>query len=74
MIRIDDFKQKWLDNITHRKALHNQFNIDRLNLESYSVTEVPRVIIINKSFKIEAMYGSLPSRKNTMLILDKLLQ
>lgn len=73
-LSIDDFKQKWLDNITHRKALHNQFNIDRLNLESYSVTEVPRVIIINKSFKIEAMYGSLPSRKNTMLILDKLLQ
>ena len=72
-LSIDDDRQKWLKKLEQASSLDNQYIIDRANLEPYSIIEIPRVLIINSEFKIESMNGDLPSSKNTISVLDKLL-
>lgn len=73
-LSIDDDGDKWMRNISNRNETNNQYLIDRAKLEGYSVTQIPRVIIIDKDFKIAVMHGDLPSSKNLYAYLNKLLE
>lgn len=73
-LSIDSDKQKWLNSLKERHTFNNQFIIDRAKLDAYHVSTIPRVIIVNSAFKIESMSAGLPSAKNTITILDKILK
>lgn len=73
-LSIDDNKILWKKNLVNRKALGIQGIIDRKKLKEYRVTSIPRIIIINKDFKIAVMNGPLPSSHQTNEILDNLLK
>lgn len=73
-LSIDSDREKWIKNLANRNASNNQYIIDRVELEAYSVTEIPRAIIIDREFKIADMNGNLPSSKNLLSFLNVLMQ
>ncbi|MEO9209961.1 MAG: TlpA disulfide reductase family protein [Ginsengibacter sp.] len=73
-LSIDNNKLLWKTNLVNRKAQGIQGIIDRVKLMEYRVINIPRVIIIDKDFKIASMNGPVPSNNNTVSLLDSLLQ
>ena len=73
-LSIDVNKQEWLKKVINRSENNNEYIIDRLDLESYSVTEIPRTLLIDKDFKIVSMEANLPSDRNLVKVLDELLK
>lgn len=72
-LSIDSDTEKWKAFLKKRNDFDNQYIIDRSLLARYHVTELPRVILINRFFRIEAMEGDLPSSGKVIAIIDKLL-
>ena len=72
-LSIDGDKGAWLKRLHTYQYQGIQFITDRLKLESYYVSEIPRIIIIDKEFKIAAMRGPKPSDDDTKTIIGKLL-
>jgi thiol-disulfide isomerase/thioredoxin len=66
-------KDKWLAKLKQKNDFDNQFIINRIMLEPYSVQTIPRTILINKDFRVEEMYGDEPSSKETKKSIDALL-
>lgn len=73
-LSIDDNYTLWKRFITNKSMSGILGIIDRNKLNDYKITGVPRIIVIDKNFKIAAMNGSLPSSKNTTALLDELLK
>lgn len=72
-LSIDNNKESWLNFLSQKQLNNHQYIIDRKKLEKYNVVSVPRTIIINKLFKVEALDAGLPSAKETAELLEKLL-
>jgi hypothetical protein len=46
--------------------------VSRDQISNYNLSAIPRVIIIDKDFKLAAIHGPLPSSKETSALLEKL--
>ena len=73
-LSIDSETDKWKKFLQSKKASGNQWVIDRLKLEEYSVTGVPRTILIDKEFKVVDMYGPKPSSQQTEGLIKKMIE
>lgn len=73
-LSIDSKTSNWIKFITKTNLSGFQFNVDISKLESYYVSEIPRTIIIDKNFKIYAMRGPMPSNKESIDMLQKMLK
>lgn len=73
-LSIDENEEMWKNHLKKRNAQGIQGIIDRSKLIDYKVSTIPKIIVINKSFKLIAMDGSLPSDSQTIKLLDDLLK
>jgi len=73
-LSIDDNFGLWKQFIITKSMSGTLGIIDRNKLNDYKITGVPRIIVIDKNFKIAAMNGTLPSSKSTTTLLDGLLK
>ena len=72
-LSIDDDKPLWKASVTKRNAQGLQWFIDRAKLSSYNIITIPRTILVDQNFKIVEMSSALPSSKNLITTLNKLL-
>lgn len=72
-LSVDDNKELWKQNLKKRNAAGLQWVISKDKLKQYSVVGIPRVIIINKAFRIEEMNGLSPADSNILNYLNNLL-
>lgn len=72
-LSVDDDKPAWKKKLALIKSGGIQWIIDRSKLSPYAVTGYPRIIIIDKNFKVSAMHGTLPSSPATEPYLNELL-
>lgn len=72
-LSIDENKLLWKKKLIDKNGTGVQGIIDRAKLKEYRIINIPRVIIINKDFKVVSMNGPLPSNNNTASLLDSLL-
>lgn len=73
-LSIDDNTPLWKKNVADRKADGNQWLISRNKLLDYNVVNIPRTIIIDRSFKIANLNAPVPSSKDTEKIIEELLK
>lgn len=73
-LSIDENQILWRKTLPKLNAQGIQGVIDRNKLDAYRVISLPRIIIIDKDFKIAAMHGLLPSNNNINNVLDNLLR
>ncbi|WP_329903930.1 TlpA disulfide reductase family protein [Porphyromonas pogonae] len=73
-LSIDDKINEWKQSVESRKADGEQWNINRNKLKDYNIIGVPRVVIIDKNFKIAKMKGPMPSSDNIKELLDGIIQ
>ncbi|CAN5329227.1 hypothetical protein BH10ACI2_BH10ACI2_15350 [soil metagenome] len=73
-LSIDDNNALWHKNVADRKADGNQWLISRNKLLDYNVVDVPRTIIIDRSFRIANLNAPVPSAKDTEKMIDELLK
>ncbi len=72
-LSVDDNLGLWHKNVAERKADGNQWLINRNKLIDYDVVNIPRTIIIDRSFKIANLNAPVPSAKDTTKMIDELL-
>ena len=73
-ISVDQNKERWKNFIVNRNDVKYHGIVNHDQIRDYNITAIPRVIIIDKDFKLAAIHGPLPSSKETSVQLDKLLQ
>jgi len=73
-LSIDDNTSLWKKNVAERKADGLQWLISRNKLLDYNVVNIPRTIIIDRSFKVANLNAPVPSSKETEKIIDELLK
>ncbi len=75
-LSIDDDTQipAWKNNVAKRNANGYQWQINRIKLNAYNVTTIPRSLLIDKDFKMASMAAPMPSAKDLGATIDKLLQ
>ena len=73
-LSIDDDKTLWSSSVKKRNAQGLQWLIDRTKLSAYNIITIPRTILVDQNFTIIAMNAALPSSKNIVGTLNKLLQ
>jgi len=71
-LSIESTEDPWRKNIAKRKATGNQWLISRYRLQAYNIVDIPRVLLIDKNFKLVQMNGPRPSDKKTIAVLDML--
>lgn len=74
-LSIDDEndKQRWLRFLEKKVYSENQFIINRIKLNPYSVATIPRFILIDKKFRLAGMYAERPSSPEAKAAIDALL-
>ncbi|MFD2144361.1 TlpA family protein disulfide reductase [Mucilaginibacter antarcticus] len=74
-LSIDDDNDlaKWKKNVSSRKANGYQWQINRVKLKAYNVTEIPRALLIDKDLKMLNMTAPMPSSKDLSATIDGLL-
>ena len=60
-LSIDDSAVAWRKNLNARKAVGNQWHINRSDLEAYNIVGIPRSLVIDRDFRVVEMNGPLPS-------------
>ena len=73
-LSIDDNISLWKDNVAKRKAGGYQWLINRNKLNDYNIVGIPRILLINKNFKMVDMNAPLPSSKKLPGIIDQLVK
>lgn len=74
-ISIDDDKEKWNRAIKKYAISGPQWVIDRLNIPDYRIVNIPRTIIIDKSFSIYAFLGPSVEYKDEIIkVLNTILK
>ncbi|WP_431294446.1 redoxin domain-containing protein [Pedobacter sp. P26] len=73
-LSIDELEESWRKNLNQRKASGLQWHIARSGLSDYQIINIPRTIIIDKNFKIANFHAPVPSSKENIVLLQKLLQ
>lgn len=74
-ISIDDDKEKWKRALKKYSISQPQWVIDRLNIPDYRIVNIPRTIIIDKSFSIFAFQGpSVEFKDEIIKVLNTILK
>lgn len=73
-LSIDDNIPSWLKSVATRNATGYQWNINRNKLSAYNIVGIPRVLLIDKDFKIADMNAPLPSSPEASKAIDRLLK
>ncbi|HMK05685.1 MAG TPA: TlpA disulfide reductase family protein [Ferruginibacter sp.] len=73
-LSIDDNTTLWKASIEKRKATGHQWLINRNKLGAYNIVSIPRVLLIDKNFKVVDMNAPNPSSKKLPALLDELLR
>lgn len=73
-LSIDDNEDGWRQNVELRRANGLQWIINRDKLDAYNIVGIPRVLLIDKSFRIAEMNAPSPSEKQASEAIDKLLK
>ena len=73
-LSIDRNTADWINYLTKNQLTGYQYIIDLSSLEPYYVSEIPRTILIDKSFTIYAMRGPKPSSLDATKILLQMLK
>lgn len=73
-LSIDDDHVAWTKSVKSRNADGYQWIINRQKLMDYNIVGIPRVLLINKNFKVANMSASSPSNKNVVKEINDLLK
>jgi thiol-disulfide isomerase/thioredoxin len=73
-ISIDTDINKWKDYLAKNLYSEYQGIVDQYELKDFNIATIPRVIVVNKFFKIEEMNGPLPSSPNATDLLERLIK
>lgn len=72
-LSIDDNEDGWKNSVNSRHAKGRQWLINREKLSAYHIVGIPRVLLIDKNFKMAEMNGPLPSDKQVTQKIESLL-
>jgi thiol-disulfide isomerase/thioredoxin len=64
-LSIDTDRRGWKKNVSERQAQGFQWQIDRSKLNAYNIVGIPRILFVDKNFKMIDMNGTLPSASET---------
>ena len=73
-LSIDNDISLWKGSILTRKADGYQWLINRNKLDAYNIVGIPRILLIDKNFKIVDMNAPAPSSKKLAVIIEELLK
>ncbi|MFC1225086.1 redoxin domain-containing protein [Pedobacter sp. BG31] len=73
-LSIDELEESWRKNLKQRNASGLQWHISRSELMDYQIINIPRTIIIDENFKIANFQAPVPSSKENIVLLQKLLK
>ena len=73
-LSIDDNISLWKSNVLKRKAGGLQWLINRNKLNAYNIVVIPRILLIDKNFKMVDMNAPVPSSKKLLAIIEALLK
>ena len=73
-LSIDDNTALWKGSVEKRKAGGHQWLINRNKLDAYNIVSIPRVLLIDKDFKVVDMNAPAPSAKKLAVMLDELVK
>ncbi|MGB4771986.1 MAG: TlpA disulfide reductase family protein [Chitinophagaceae bacterium] len=71
-ISVDENKDRWKEFMQKIDNVKYHGIVSRDQILDYNLAAIPRVIIIDKDFKLVAIHGPLPSSKETSVLLEKL--
>jgi thiol-disulfide isomerase/thioredoxin len=71
-ISVDENKDRWKEFMQKVNDAKYFGIVSRDQISNYNLSAIPRVIIIDKDFKLAAIHGPLPSSKETSALLEKL--
>jgi thiol-disulfide isomerase/thioredoxin len=72
-ISVDENKDRWKEFMQKVNEVKYHGIVSRDQISNYNLSAIPRVIIIDKDFKLVAIHGPLPSSKETSLLLEQLI-
>ncbi|MFC0516296.1 TlpA family protein disulfide reductase [Mucilaginibacter angelicae] len=73
-LSVGDNKKIWKDHLKKNNATGMQLFADVIELKAYKILSIPRVVIINKDFRVAMLYGPVPSNPGLKDYLDGLLK
>jgi len=73
-LSIDDNISLWKGSVANRKAGGYQWLINRNKLDAYNIVSIPRVLLIDKNFKMVDMNAPAPSSKKLPGLINELLK
>lgn len=73
-LSIDDNISLWKGSVANRKAGGYQWLINRNKLDAYNIVSIPRVLLIDKNFKLVDMNAPAPSSKKLPDLINDLLK
>jgi thiol-disulfide isomerase/thioredoxin len=71
-ISVDENKDRWKEFMQKVSDVKHHGIVSWDQIRDYNLAAIPRVIIIDKDFKLAAIHGPLPSSKETSALLEKL--
>ncbi|MFN7689130.1 MAG: TlpA family protein disulfide reductase [Sphingobacteriales bacterium] len=71
-ISVDENKDRWKEFMQKVSDAKHHGIVSWDQIRDYNLAAIPRVIIIDKDFKLAAIHGPLPSSKETSALLEKL--
>jgi thiol-disulfide isomerase/thioredoxin len=72
-ISVDENKDRWKEFMQKIDNVRYHGIVSRDQILDYNLAAIPRVIIIDKDFKLVAIHGPLPSSKETSVLLEQLI-
>ena len=73
-LSIDDNISLWKASVMNRKAGGYQWLINRNKLDAYNIVGIPRILLIDKNFKMVDMNAPAPSSNKITGIIEELLK
>lgn len=73
-LSIDDNISLWKSSVANRKAGGYQWLINRNKLDAYNIVSIPRILLIDKDFKMVDMNAPVPSSKKLPDLIEALLK
>jgi thiol-disulfide isomerase/thioredoxin len=71
-ISIDDQKDQWLTYLKKKNIYQYEYIVDRNDILDYHIVSIPRIILIDKAFKIVNLNAPPPNAKGLQGLLKKL--
>lgn len=72
-LSLDDTAEVWKKSVESRKAEGHQWLIDRNKLQAYNIVGIPRILLIDKNFKVADMDAPAPSSVEAVKAINQLL-